>query len=92
VNHDDEDGAARSSAPVLSVDRISATTTSNASTTRQVQAATFTTQANSSLRPQLQHAMQELREMPPFARDREIETGRYSHFSAQEREILRQVE
>jgi hypothetical protein len=35
--------------------------------------------------------MQALREMPPFARQREIETGRYSHFSAEEREMLKQV-
>jgi hypothetical protein len=33
--------------------------------------------------------MRELREMPPFARQREIETGRYSQFSPAERELLR---
>jgi len=43
------------------------------------------------LGPEVQHAMRALREMPPFAREREIETGRYSHFSAQEKEILRSV-
>jgi hypothetical protein len=47
---------------------------------------------NQHLRPEVQHAMQALREMPPFARQREIETGRYSHFSPEEREILRSVE
>jgi hypothetical protein len=29
--------------------------------------------------------------MPPFAREREIETGRYSHFSPEERELLRSM-
>jgi hypothetical protein len=43
------------------------------------------------LRPEVQRAKLALREMPPFAREREIETGRYSHFSAQEKEILRSV-
>jgi hypothetical protein len=33
--------------------------------------------------------MQRLREMPPFAREREIEKGLYSKFSAAEKEILR---
>ena len=47
---------------------------------------------NQRLRPEVQHAMQALREMPPFVREREIETGRYSHFTPQEREILRSVE
>jgi hypothetical protein len=91
VNYEDDNGSAESGAPILSVDRIS-TTTSNATATRRVQPATFTAQTNSSLRPQVQHAIQELREMPPFARQREIETGRYSHFSAKERELLRQLE
>jgi hypothetical protein len=35
--------------------------------------------------------MRALREMPPFARQREIETGRYSHFAPQEKELLRSV-
>jgi hypothetical protein len=30
--------------------------------------------------------------MPPFAREREIEHGRYSHFLPQEREMLRNAE
>jgi hypothetical protein len=29
--------------------------------------------------------------MPPFAREREIETGRYSHFLPEERELLRSI-
>jgi hypothetical protein len=37
----------------------------------------------------MQRAMQRLREMPPFAREREIENGLYSEFSAEEKEILR---
>jgi hypothetical protein len=30
--------------------------------------------------------------MPPYAREREIEHGRYSHFSPEEREMLRNAE
>jgi len=29
--------------------------------------------------------------MPPFAREREIDYGRYSHFSPEERELLRNL-
>jgi len=43
-------------------------------------------------RPEVQSAMRALREMPPFAREREIETGRYSHFPPEERELLRSME
>jgi hypothetical protein len=38
------------------------------------------------------NAMRALREMPPFAREREIERGRYSNFSAEERELLRNLD
>jgi hypothetical protein len=44
------------------------------------------------LRPEVQKALQRLREMPPFAREREIETGRYSQFSSEEKQILRNGE
>jgi hypothetical protein len=44
------------------------------------------------LRPEVQYAMRALREMPPYARQREIETGRYSRFTPEEREILRSLE
>jgi hypothetical protein len=37
----------------------------------------------------MQRALQRLREMPPFAREREIETGRYREFSSEEKQILR---
>jgi len=50
-----------------------------------------TQQANVALRPEMQKALQRLREMPPFAREREIETGPYSYFSPQEKELLRSV-
>jgi hypothetical protein len=39
----------------------------------------------------VQKAMQVLREMPPFAREREIDRGRYSHFSQEDKELLRAV-
>jgi hypothetical protein len=46
-------------------------------------------QADAPLRPEVQKALQRLSEMPPFAREREIETGRYRQFSAAEKQILR---
>jgi hypothetical protein len=48
-----------------------------------------TQQADTPLRPEMQKALQRLREMPPFAREREIETGRYRQFSSEEKKILR---
>ena len=76
--------ALRSRGAVRSIDRITATPSNY-----QV---AHTRQQNPALRPEVQSAMRALREMPPFARQREIETGRYSHFSAGEREILRNLE
>jgi len=46
-------------------------------------------QTNAPLRPEVQKALQRLREMPPFAREREIETGAYRQFSPEEKRILR---
>jgi len=61
--------------------------------------AAATLDANNPLKPssdpprrEVLNAMRALREMPPFAREREIEHGRYSHFSAEERELLRNFE
>lgn len=48
-----------------------------------------TPQSDAPLRPEMQKALQRLREMPPFAREREIETGRYRQFSPEEKQILR---
>jgi len=45
-------------------------------------------QRDASPRPEVLRAMQRLREMPPFAREREIEV-RYSQFSPEEKELLR---
>jgi hypothetical protein len=53
---------------------------------------TATAGGTEKLRPSVEQAMRALREMPPFARQREIDTGRYSHFSPEEREILRSME
>lgn len=36
--------------------------------------------------------MRALREMPPFAREREIDYGRYSHFSTDERAYLKGID
>ena len=43
-------------------------------------------------RPEVLKAMRALREMPPFAREREIDFGRYSNFSFAERELLRNMD
>jgi hypothetical protein len=47
---------------------------------------------SSAPRREVLNAMRVLHEMPPFAREREIEHGRYSHFSPEEREMLRNAE
>jgi hypothetical protein len=48
-------------------------------------------QKNATTKDDVQAAMRALREMPPFAREREIETGRYSQFSPQDKELLKSV-
>ncbi len=85
---------------VLSVDRISATPSNYrvapAATERAaMQLAALqrsSAQTNTPLRPEMQKALQRLQEMPPFAREREIETGRYRTFSPEEKQILRAAE
>ena len=49
-------------------------------------------QSNAALRPEMQHAVERLRNMPPFAREREIESGRYSNLSAADKQLLRNGE
>ncbi|PYT83846.1 MAG: hypothetical protein DMG41_29630 [Acidobacteria bacterium] len=78
--------AVASRAPIVSVDKIDATTNSHRV------ADTAVAERNPKLRPEVQKAMRALREMPPFARERAIETGRYSRFSPEEREALRNFE
>jgi len=86
--------------PVVSVDNLSATgsgyraagsipahSSKGVTTTER-----GTPQADTPLRPEVQKALQRLREMPPFAREREIETGRYRQFSSEEKQILRNGE
>ncbi len=70
--------------PIRSIDTINVTR-------GNYRVAQTATEQNAELRPEVQRAMQALRDMPPFAREREIETGRYSHFSPEERELLRTV-
>jgi len=48
--------------------------------------------ATAAPRREVLNSMRALHEMPPFAREREIEHGRYSHFSPEEREMLRNAE
>ena len=91
----DDTSASYDPRPVISVDRIAETGTlaSTPSATpndyREVQPAfQRSTTQNKRLRPEVQNALFHLREMPPFAREREIKTGRYSHFSAKERAYL----
>ena len=45
-------------------------------------------QSDARMRPELQRARQRLQQMPPFAREREIQ-ARYSQFSTEEKEMLR---
>jgi len=82
---DPDAAASRSTAPILSVDHLTATPSS-------YRAARATSPQNSSLPPDVRNATRHLREMPPFARQREIETGRYSHFSPQKKQLLRQFD
>lgn len=43
---------------------------------------------SSNIRPAVANAIQALRAMPPDARQRQLESGRYANFSAEERELL----
>jgi hypothetical protein len=61
-------------------------------TTERATAKRAAPQADPPLRPEVQKALQRLREMPPFAREREIETGRYRQFSSEEKQVLRNGE
>jgi hypothetical protein len=49
-------------------------------------------QSDAPLRPEMRRAVERLQNMPPFAREREIESGRYSRFSAADKQILRNGE
>jgi hypothetical protein len=66
----------------------------SAGTTEAARAITSNGQLERSSAPRREvlNAMRALHEMPPFAREREIEHGRYSHFSPEEREMLRNAE
>jgi hypothetical protein len=78
--------------PVVSVDRIGVTLSSYRAARSIPDRSTMewsTPQADAALRPEMKKALQRLREMPPFAREREIETGLYRQFSAEEKQILR---
>jgi hypothetical protein len=70
--------------PVVSVDHLTATQSSYH--------AVHANLPSTHLSPKMQNAVQHLEDMPPFAREREIDTGRYSHFTAAEKQILRNVE
>jgi hypothetical protein len=78
--------------PVVSVDWMGVTPSSYRAT-RSIPDRSTTEwaapQADAALRPEMQKALQRLREMPPFAREREIETGRYRQLSSEEKQILR---
>src|ERR1700687_4393914 len=78
--------------PALSVDTASMTLSSYRAARSIPERSTTgrsTSQSDAPLRPEMQKALQRLREMPPFAREREIETGRYRQFSPEEKQILR---
>jgi hypothetical protein len=71
---------------------IPADSTEEGATAERLTTERAAAQANAPLRPEVQKALQRLREMPPFAREREIETGRYRQFSPEEKQILRNGE
>ena len=78
--------------PVRSVDRMMATPSSYRTTRSnpaRMNGGGTTSQTEVSLRPEMRRALERMSNMPPFAREREIETGRYSQFSAQDKQILR---
>lgn len=72
--------------PILSVDRITATPADYRAVQRAV--VQQSPKRNARVSPQVQNALDHLQDMPPFAREREIKTGRYSHFSPKERAYL----
>jgi hypothetical protein len=78
---------------VLSVDPMMATPASyrvaRSNTGQASNGGGAAAQSNAPLRPQMQRAIERLRNMPPFAREREIESGRYSRFPAEDKRILR---
>src|SRR5262249_21841091 len=84
TNYTSNVAALTSRGPSLSPDRVTTTPI-------YYQVLHSTTRQNPQVRHEVQSAMRALREMPPFAREREIETGRYSHFSPEERELLRSI-
>lgn len=43
----------------------------------------------SSMRPEVQNVVRALRAMPPQARERQLESGRYSNLSPQEMKVVR---
>jgi hypothetical protein len=80
---------------VLSVDSMMATPSSYRTgrpTAAHANHAPGSTQPEAPLRPDMQRALQRLQNMPPFAREREIEAGRYRQFSAEDKQILRNGE
>ena len=91
-------GTAENSAPrpaVFSVDPMMATPASYRTTrpnAAPVRGRATSPQTDAPLRPEMHRALERLREMPPFAREREIETGRYRQFSVQDKQILRNGE
>lgn len=56
---------------------------------RDVERASAVGDSATTMRPEVLNAMRVLREMPPVARERAINSGRYSTFTAEERELLR---
>ena len=93
----DPDGPARESLPrnnyanapdiQLTALRMAGRTTGPMATSRRAQSL-----ALEPLRPEVERAIRALREMPPYARQREIDHGRYRNFSAEEKELLRSLD
>jgi hypothetical protein len=73
--------------PILSVDHIATARPATPGSYRIVPAATE--RSDREQVSDLENAARHLRNMPPNVREREIEAGRYSHFSPEEKEQLR---
>ncbi len=85
----------RSNAPVVSEDRITTTPAPRATgylpASYQHAAASSESQPMPGPRPEVLSAIRALQNMPPYVREREIETGRYRDFSPEEKAFLRTV-
>ena len=73
---------------VVSDDRAAQTTIATTAVADRQPANSATQQLPSGVRPAVRNAIEALRTMPPDARERQLNSGRYDAFSPEERELL----